>query len=181
VALTYVVAPGIGNSPAEHWQSLWAPSLQPQLRVEQSNWNIAIREAWVRAFERALCAAEGPKLVVAHSLGCLLAPELAPRLEALGVVAAFLVSLPDVEGPHFPRSALKFRSALSLDLPVPSLLVASSNDPYAELAYAERVAQRWRSTLVNVGPLGHINLEPAVGAWPEGRTLLAEFASRWAE
>jgi predicted alpha/beta hydrolase family esterase len=178
VALTYVIVPGIGNSPAEHWQSRWSSSLQPLLRVEQNNWTIAIRDAWVSAFERTLRAVQGPKLVVAHSLGCLLAAEAAPRLESLGVVAAFLVAVPDVDGPRFPRSALKFRSALRLDLPVPSLLVGSTNDPYSEFAHAESVAQRWGSTLVNVGARGHINLEPDVGDWPEGRALLTDFAAR---
>jgi uncharacterized protein len=178
MSIRYVVVPGIGNSPPSHWQSVWEQRLERVVRVEQAHWTIAVRDAWVSAFQRTLLASDGPKLVIGHSLGALLPAEASPALASLGVIGAFLVSVPDVEGPAFPRSALKFRPAPSSSLSVPSVLIASTNDPYSSLAHSERVARQWGSELVCVGAKGHINTEPEVGAWAEGFELLERFTQR---
>ena len=60
----------------------------------------------------------------------------------------------------------------------PSLIVASTNDPYASLAYVEARAGQWGSELVNVGAKGHINSGSNLGDWSEGRRILMEFDRR---
>lgn len=58
-------------------------------------------------------------------------------------------------------------------LPFPSLVVASSDDPYAGIDFARSCARDWGSRLAEVGAHGHINSDSGLGDWPEGRALLA--------
>jgi hypothetical protein len=60
-------------------------------------------------------------------------------------------------------------------LPFPSLVVASTDDPYVSVARAEAFAAAWDSRLVTIGPAGHINGASGHGAWPEGEAMLLEF------
>lgn len=169
---TVVFVPGIGNSEPEHWQSIWAASLPGSIWVEQRDWDRPIRDEWVAALARDLSRASGPKVIVAHSLGCLVVAEAAEALPAAEVTGALLVAVPDVRGPSFPPAVAGFRPALSLTMPAPSILVASTDDPYGSHAHAEAVARRWGSALVSVGAKGHVNARSNLGEWAEGRRLL---------
>lgn len=169
---TVVFVPGIGNSGPAHWQSIWASSLPGSIWVEQRDWDHPVRDEWVAALARDLRRVEGPKMIVAHSLGCLVVAEGADALRQAGVTGALLVAVPDVHGPSFPAEATGFRPALSLGMPVPSILVASTDDPYGTHAHSEAVARRWGSALVSVGAKGHVNARSSLGAWAEGRALL---------
>jgi uncharacterized protein len=53
------------------------------------------------------------------------------------------------------------------------VIVASSNDPFASLAYARRRAAQWGTGLVELGALGHINGASGLGRWQDGLNLLA--------
>jgi serine hydrolase len=176
-AITYVFQAGIGNSEPEHWQSRWARRLPGAVWVDERDWENPVRDAWVAALEEALRRAPGRKVVVAHSLGCLVVAEAAGALAAAGVAGAFLVAVPDVAGPSFPTSAAGFRPALALSVPVPSLVVASADDPYGSLDHAERVARAWGSRLAAVGAKGHLNARSGLGDWPEGQRLLEGFVA----
>ena len=55
-------------------------------------------------------------------------------------------------------------------------LVASSEDPYIALERAEYFAKCWGSTVVNIGPAGHINSAAGYGPWPEGMEILKRLA-----
>lgn len=169
---TIAFVPGIGNSGPQHWQSIWAAALPGSSWVEQRDWERPVRDEWVAALVRTLRRAPGPKVLVAHSLGCILVAEAAEALAAAEVKGALLVAVPDVHGPRFPAEAVGFRPALSLTLPVPSILVASTDDPYGTHAHSEAVARRWGSELVSVGARGHVNASSGLGAWAEGRALL---------
>ncbi|MFL5271151.1 MAG: RBBP9/YdeN family alpha/beta hydrolase [Anaeromyxobacteraceae bacterium] len=171
-AITYVFQAGIGNSEPEHWQSRWARRLPGAVWVDERDWENPVRDAWVAALEDALRRAPGRKVLVAHSLGCLVAAEAAGALAGAGVAGAFLVAVPDVLGPSFPKSAAGFHPALELTLPVPSVVVASTDDPYGSLEHAERVARAWGSRLAAVGAKGHLNARSGLGDWPDGRRLL---------
>lgn len=62
-------------------------------------------------------------------------------------------------------------------LPFASILVASSNDPYAALPRSEAMARDWGSRLVRLENAGHINGAAGFGAWPLGEELLQELAA----
>jgi hypothetical protein len=63
-------------------------------------------------------------------------------------------------------------------LPFPSVVVASSNDPYCKLDVAEDIAAAWGSMFVEAGDSGHINADSGHGPWPEGSMVFAQFLSR---
>lgn len=169
---TVVFVAGIGNSGPDHWQSIWAAALPGSIWVEQRDWDRPVRDEWVAALARDLRRAPGPKVIVAHSLGCLVVAEAADELRQAEVTGALLVAVPDVHGPSFPAEAIEFRPALSLGMPVRSILVASTDDPYGSHTQSEAVARRWGSELVAVGAKGHVNARSNLGAWAEGRALL---------
>lgn len=64
-------------------------------------------------------------------------------------------------------------------LPFPSIVVASSDDPYVTLERAEEFARAWGSEFVNIGPGGHLNSASGLGDWPVGFALLERLRSRW--
>lgn len=57
-------------------------------------------------------------------------------------------------------------------LPYPSILMASSNDPYYPARLASAYARAWGSEFVRLQHLGHINTESGHGDWPLGKALL---------
>jgi hypothetical protein len=63
-------------------------------------------------------------------------------------------------------------------LPVPTIMVGSTNDPWMAAPRAELWARRWHSRFINGGPLGHINAESGLGDWPEGLETLYFLAEK---
>jgi predicted alpha/beta hydrolase family esterase len=57
-------------------------------------------------------------------------------------------------------------------LQFPSIVVASSNDPYVTLSRGQAFAKAWGSEFVIVGEAGHTNSASGLGDWPEGLALL---------
>jgi predicted alpha/beta hydrolase family esterase len=57
------------------------------------------------------------------------------------------------------------------------MVVASANDPYASIAFSRACARHWGSSLVEAGPLGHINAASNLGEWAWGRAQLRGFAA----
>jgi len=53
-------------------------------------------------------------------------------------------------------------------------VVASTNDPYMALRRARELADAWGAEFVDVGPLGHINVEAGFGPWPAGERILRD-------
>jgi predicted alpha/beta hydrolase family esterase len=113
-------------------------------------------------------------MLVAHSLACLLVAHWVARTRGR-VAGAFLVSVPDPEGPSFPAAAHSFAAPPSTPLRFPALIVVSENDPYGSPAHAQQRAATWRAGMVTVGAFGHLNSSSSLGDWPEGRRLLAAF------
>jgi len=177
-ALTHVFLAGIGNSEPEHWQSIWYRSQPGSVWVEHNDWDNPDAGAWVADLDAALRSIAGPKVLIAHSLGCLLAVEWARAHRDPQVRGSFLVAVPDSASPNFPRQATGFRPAATGTPPMPALVVASTTDKYSAIDPARAAAAAWGAEFVDVGPLGHINLESNLGDWARGRALLAAFESR---
>lgn len=174
---TYVTLPGIGGSGDPHWQTLWERADPRFQRFEPSSWDQPVLQDWVAAVDRTVGSVGGPVVLVAHSLACLLVAHWSARGYTGEVAGAFLVSVPDPEGPRFPAAAASFRAPPSTALPFPSLIVASSNDPYGTIEYAHQRRNQWNTGIVEVGALGHINASSGLGAWEQGRALLTAFAA----
>jgi predicted alpha/beta hydrolase family esterase len=173
--MIHLILPGYGDSGPAHWQSLWETADPAYRRVRQADWESPRRADWVATLERALAAEPEPAVLVAHSLACLLVAHWAaePGASLSKVRAAFLAAPVDPGRPAFPASAQGFAPVPRRALPFPSLVVASSDDPYAGIDFARSCALDWGSRLAEVGARGHINSASGVGDWPEGRALLA--------
>ena len=87
------------------------------------------------------------------------------------------MAVPDPQGPEFPDQAQGFAGAALTALRFPSVLVASSDDPYASPGYSRHCAEAWGSRLVEVGALGHINAASGLADWAQGRGLLEALRS----
>lgn len=169
---TYVYLAGIGNSGPKHWQRLWQEQ-QGGLWVQHDYWDAPVASQWVEDLDKAVSGAKQPVILIAHSLGALVA---AQWLNQGGqAAAAYLVAVPDVDGPQFPKEAGGFVSARTLNIDIPARVIASHDDPFGSHAHAFDAAQRWKASFWAVGHKGHINAASGMGAWPEGWQDLQKF------
>jgi len=88
-----------------------------------------------------------------------------------------LVAPPDPKGASFPSEAIGFSPVPFHPFAFPSIVVASSNDPYGSLEFAGSCALAWGSRFINIGPAGHINSESGLGEWAEGFALYQELTA----
>ncbi|WP_123672792.1 alpha/beta hydrolase [Curtobacterium sp. PhB172] len=184
----WVIVPGIWNSDAEHWQSVWQRERgDDAVRIAPASWGEPDPEDWRDAISRAVASCAEPPVLVAHSLGVLavadwLAADAADAAGAAGptVAGAFLVAPPDPAAPGFPAAAAGFPAprpipAGTAAARVPTRLVVSDDDPYCTADRALVFAETMGAAVLRVGPLGHVNVASGVGAWPAGRELLGAF------
>lgn len=167
-----LLLPGWQNSGEGHWQSLWE-SRSGYRRVEQHDWMHPLRGDWSARLEEVVVDADGPVVLVAHSLGCILSAWWAAHSQHTGKVrGALLVAPGDVERPDLAEQIPGWSPIARQRLPFPSVLVGSQDDPYCGFDRAQHLAQAWGARFVDLGARGHINAESGLGDWPEGRALL---------
>ncbi|MEN3146831.1 alpha/beta hydrolase [Neorhizobium sp. IRAMC:178] len=173
----FIHLPGIGNSGDTHWQSRWEEADPAIRRFSPGSWDLPDLADWIAALEQSVREAETPPILVAHSLACLLVAHW-NAVTSLPIGGAFLVAVPDPSSPAFPAQAASFGMVPQERFGFPSLIVASTNDPYGSMSYVETRAEQWGSELVVIGAAGHINGQSGLGGWPEGRALLKAFENR---
>ena len=172
---TILTVPGLGGSGPSHWQTLWEQSRPDTSRVELGMWNTPHRNSWVTKLDQAIRQAQAPVVLVAHSLGCLAVAwwaELSGQPFGWPVVGALLVAPADVDRPGARAELAGFRPTPSKPLPFPSIVVASSDDPWVDIDRAHSLAVGWGSHFVNAGAQGHLNAASGIGWWSEGQELL---------
>lgn len=169
---TLLMIPGLHGSEPEHWQSWWERQDASIVRVHQQNWNHGDLGRWSARVREAILASPDKVWLVAHSFGCLAAVHAAADL-GHKVAGAYFVAPADPERFGIHPSRLEKR------LPFPSMLVASSTDPYLMLDKAFLWSRHWGSQFVNLGNVGHINVASGFGPWPKGRRLFDLFRSQY--
>ncbi len=170
-----LTVPGLGGSGPSHWQTLWEQSRPDTTRVELGMWSTPHRNAWVTKLDQAIRQAQAPVVLAAHSLGCLAVAwwaELAGQPFGSPVAGALLVAPADVDRSSAPDTLKAFGPTPAKPLPFPSILVASSDDPWIDSHRARALANSWGSHFVDAGPQGHLNAASGIGWWEEGQTLL---------
>lgn len=173
-----LIVPGYTNSGPDHWQSRWQQKLSSARRVEQEDWQKPERDIWTAKVAEAVNASDRPVVLVGHSLGVTTAIQAIPQFRR-PIAGAFLVAPPDVANPELrPKHLMTFGPYPRDPLTFPSILVASRNDPYCDIAVAEDLAAAWGSLFIDAGEAGHINSEAGFGPWPEGSMVFAQFLSR---
>jgi uncharacterized protein len=170
-----LILPGLYNSDSGHWQSRWEAGDPTMKRVIQDDWETPHCADWVAKLDEALACTGPDILLLAHSAGCALVAHWAVGCQQGQVRGALLVAPSDPEAPSFPVGATGFAPIPLLRLPFPSIVVASSNDPFVTVARARTFASAWGSEFVLIGETGHINTASGLGDWPEGLALLRNF------
>jgi predicted alpha/beta hydrolase family esterase len=173
-----LILAGLWNSGPQHWQSLWQQRNPKWMRAAHRDWTNPTRDEWVAELDAAIADCKGAPILVAHSLGCILAAQWARSGSPLKVAGAFLVAPSDVEASSYPIDAAGFAPVPMQKLPFPSMVVASSDDPYVSLERARGFAGSWGSWFVEIGNAGHINADSGHGEWPEGERMLADFCDQ---
>ena len=171
-----LILPGYADSGPDHWQSHWERADPALRRVVQDDWLMPRRDDWVAALAREAAACASPPVLAAHSLACALVAHWAATAGARAR-AALLVAPADVDSAERTPDEVRSFSPLPMrSLPFPSVVVASTDDPFCPIDRAAAIARAWGSRLVVLGRAGHVNAETGFGPWPEGRRLLDELA-----
>lgn len=176
-----LLVPGLNDSGPGHWQTCWERERDDCRRVELGRWADPIRNLWVNKLNLELQRATRPVVLVAHSLGCLAVAWWAEyERPAFGepVIGALLVAPPDVDSPDADPRLRRFAPTPESELPFPSIVAASRDDPYIAVGKARRLARAWGSRFADVGHAGHVNAASDVGSWPFGQFLLARLLGR---
>jgi predicted alpha/beta hydrolase family esterase len=171
VTARVLTLPGINGSDSRHWQTFWEKAHPEFRRVPERDWGHPVRKVWVAALESAVRETGPRTILVAHSLACLQVVHWAV-VTRFTVQSALLVAPPDPKRRAFPKEAIGFAPVPRKKLGFPSILVASSNDPYGDLEFSQRCARDWGSRLISFGPKGHLNSESNLRNWPRGFRLL---------
>jgi len=174
-----LILPGLGNSGPAHWQTLWQTE-HGYRRVEQDDWDQPKLRDWLSNLHTAVSAASGGVVLVAHSLACSLVAHYA-KTHPERVLGAFLVSPADVDSKRCTPEETRCFSPIPITaLPFPAHVVASTDDPYVDVARAEFFAASWGAGFTDIGRCGHINSNSGLGAWPEGHAQFRACLARWA-
>ena len=174
-----LVVPGLGNSAANHWQRRWGERFPTAQFVHQEEWERPQRQLWIETIERAVIMATRPVVLIAHSLAVSAVVHTAQRLKDTKVRGAFLVSAPDLElNGNVPPETAPFSPVPRDPLPFPSMLVASTSDPFCSIERAVDFATCWGSDFHIAGDAGHINAASGHGPWPEGLLMFTRLMQR---
>jgi len=186
---TTLIIPGLHGSGPAHWQTWFETRVAGAQRVVQDNWSVAAIDQWSSRIGDAIDNAVGQVWLVAHSFGCLAAVAAAAN-RADRVAGALLVAPANPErftsqglqptGSSFSSDGNASRESITEQIPhqslgFPSIVVASSNDPWMRLTAASVWADRWGSQFECIGRGGHINIESGFGPWPHGLDLFERF------
>ena len=165
------ILPGLNNSGPQHWQTEWETEYH-FTRIQQANWDNPVADKWIKTIEEKIvtCPLE-QVILIGHSLACCTIVKWAEQYRHT-IKGALLVAPSDTEAPSYPPGTTGFKPMPLFKLPFPSIVIASSDDPYVRIERAAFYAANWGSTLVNAGAQGHINTASALGNWPQGYAIL---------
>jgi uncharacterized protein len=172
-----LIAPGLGNSPAGHWQRRWSTRMSNARVIEQDNWDRPVLADWIARVHQEIMVSTRPVVLIGHSLSVGAIVIAARTLADTKVRGALLVSPPDFDGPDIPPEAKLFAPPTD-PLPFPSIIVCSTTDPLVTVPRARDFAADWGSDFQLAGDAGHINVASGHGPWPEGLLMLSELMKR---
>jgi predicted alpha/beta hydrolase family esterase len=174
----FLVLPGLANSGVEHWQSYWCMAFRNATRVLQDDWDAPTLAAWLKRLDAAIAGGTRPAILICHSLSCTLAAHWAARGDAGRVRAVLLVAPSDLHRPDAPATTRDFLPMPLKPFPVPTLVVASTDDTFVTPARAREFAAAWGADYCELPELGHINTASRLGLWPQGLLLLGRLIER---
>lgn len=167
--MTRLILPGWHGSDAGHWQQLWLDA-DPHARwVEQADWKAPELDVWLGRLHQAVLDHPGA-ILIAHSLGAILAVHYAARHPDADIAGAFLVAPPDIDALPSDHVLHSFAPAPLDRLPFPSVLALSANNSYLPLSRGHCLARHWGSDPWNSARLA---ISTSRAATAPGRTGFA--------
>jgi predicted alpha/beta hydrolase family esterase len=180
---TILIVPGLRDHVEEHWQTLLAKKLANVRVVPPMGREDLDCARRVAALDKEAAAVEGPIVIVAHSGGAITVAHWAQRNKR-HVRGALLAVPPDFEKPMpegYPTvAALDAAGWLPVPvapLPFPSIVAASRNDPLCQFHRACTMALNWRSRIVDLGNVGHLNPASGFGEWLRAEELIQDLCA----
>ncbi len=173
-----LIVPGLGGSGERHWQTHLERSRPDALRVHQADWDRPHFGHWTKMLGAAVEAMPGA-ILVAHSLGCALVAHLVRQRPELAIGGALLVAPADVDAMPCVKEQLREFAPMPREvLPFPSVVVASTNDPFMHIARAQELANDWNADCIDIGRCGHINVESGHGPWALAEEIVNNLLER---
>lgn len=168
----FLIIPGYGNSAPDHWQSYFERVLPGCARVQQKSWDKPEMVDWVNSIHNALMQHTPEEtILITHSLGGIALAHWVQKY-SIRIKGAMLVAPPDLEFPYQDLSLESFTPIPTSKFPFRSIVVGSSNDPWATMDRTKLFANNWGSELIFIGNAGHINVDSGHTRWHEGVQIL---------
>lgn len=179
---TTLIVPGYRGSEHAHWQTWIENQIPGSIRIHQ-NWEQPVLSTWAKNISLTLNDLISPAWLIAHSFGCL-ASILAALENPDKVLGLMLVAPADPD--RFDQNGVKHSQGIGTSesvialipthaLPVPSMLIASDNDPWMQATKARFWGECWGSRAFTLKDAGHINTSSGFGPWPDGLKLFKHF------
>ena len=184
---TVLFVPGLRGHVVDHWQTLLAHDIPGSRTVPPEQTYPLSRDIRVYNLAREVAAIEGDIILVAHSAGVLITAHWAwavRRTAGIRIRGALLVTPADLERPlpagyptHEELTENDWLPIPRVELPFPSILCASTNDPLASFARTEALAKDWGCILENLGDVGHMNPASGHGPWRDAMKFIERLRS----
>ena len=166
-----LIVPGLDGSPSPHWQDWWARTDPNAMFVDLPDPRRPIHEAWEAALAVMILRHPG-SILVGHSLGSVLIAQMLDRWSGLRVRGAVLVAPADpMAGFDDCRRIRRFGPLPDRALDVPTVLVASRNDPWMSFDRSRDLADDLGADLIDLGHAGHVNVASGFAPWPGGKVI----------
>jgi predicted alpha/beta hydrolase family esterase len=177
-----LLIPGLSGTGPDHWQTRWAEERTDCHRIDQDSLDDPDPLRWLTRIDEAVDRTAGPVVLVAHSLGCLAvaAWALLSKRATEGRVEALLVAPCDPNSGRATALVQRFGCFAFTRLPIPTTVIASSDDPYATLGRGYAIARTWGAQVVEAGEVGHIDTNARLGSWRWGQDVLDRIIGRLA-
>lgn len=177
---TVVIVPGLRDHVEEHWQTLLENKLDRVRSVPPLEEDKLSLTARIAALDAVISEIDGPIVLVAHSAGVMITVHWALQANR-PIVGALLATPSDLER-QLPAGYPMLEDLSSngwlpiprRQLPFPSIVAVSSNDPLADRLRVANMAEVWGSRLVDLGDVGHLNPASGYGEWPQAEEFIDE-------
>lgn len=170
----YFIIPGLGNSEPEHWQTFFEKSGGNFQRINQQEWETPACRDWVTTIDKAISGYDPATVIlIGHSLGCTTIAHWATQAKKI-IKGALLVAPSDIENPVYTFPATGFAPIPKTKINFPTIVVASTDDPWVSIERAKHFAEQWGSKFIDIGKAGHINVASGYGPWQQGLDILSQ-------
>ncbi|MER8031640.1 alpha/beta hydrolase [Streptomyces bauhiniae] len=174
--MRFLTVPGYTGSGPDHWQTHLEQDFAGFSRVVQRDWETVDRDRWVGRLDEVVRRSAEEVFLVGHSCGSVTIAQWAATRYDSRVAGALLVAPADTEAAG-ALPAIKPQAPMpAVELPLPTHLVVSDDDPFLSLGRGRELARTWGSSIEVVPGGGHLATRDGYGRWAHAAELLEELS-----